>query len=157
VGPSIVVRGRVAGAMLARGLSTVGQTVEKVAVRWSRVLVSVVPAWPMGKAMTSTRLQYLLRAAMRGEYFLVFLSNLTSQPRFLKKPISTMMGALFYVKGGRVGGGSVWDPPCIDKIRCCVMSGFEQHLGLSSWEGPNSVCGLAPRCTFASPTAAERP
>ena len=30
--------------MLARGISTDGRTVEKAAVRWSRVLVSVVPA-----------------------------------------------------------------------------------------------------------------
>ena len=35
--------------MLARDLSTVGRTVEKVAVRWSRVLVSVVPTWPIDR------------------------------------------------------------------------------------------------------------
>ena len=39
---------------LARDLSTDGRTVEKAAVRWSRVLVSVVPAWPIGKATNST-------------------------------------------------------------------------------------------------------
>jgi hypothetical protein len=38
--------------LLSRDLSTVGRTVEKAAVRCSRVLVSVVPAWPMGKAIT---------------------------------------------------------------------------------------------------------
>ena len=50
-----------AAPMLARDLSAIGRTVEKAeAVSWSRVLVSVVPAWPMGKAMNSTRPQYLL-------------------------------------------------------------------------------------------------
>ncbi len=77
--------------LTARDLSTVGRAVEKAAVRCSRVLVSVVPVWPMGKAMNSTRPQYLLRAAMRREYFSVFLSNLTSQPRSLHKPISTLI------------------------------------------------------------------
>jgi len=73
--------------LLARDLSTVGWTVEKAAVRWSRVLVSVVPAWPMGKTINSTRPQYLLRAAMRGEYFSVILSNLTAQPRSLQTEV----------------------------------------------------------------------
>jgi hypothetical protein len=45
----------------------------------------------MGKAMNSTRPQYLLRAVKRGEYFSVFFSNLMPQPRSLQKPISTMM------------------------------------------------------------------
>ncbi len=54
---------------------------EKAAVRWSRVVVSVVPAWPIGKATNSTRPQCFLRAAMRGEYFLVlFVASLVSQP-----------------------------------------------------------------------------
>ena len=52
--------------MLARDLSTDIRTVEKAAVRWYRVLVSVVPTWPLGKAINSTLSQYLLRAAMRG-------------------------------------------------------------------------------------------
>ena len=91
MGPGIVVCGGVEAPLLARDLSTVGRTVEETAVRRSRALVSVVPAWPMGKAMSSTRPQYLMRAAMRGEYFSVFLSNLTSQPRSLQKPISTRM------------------------------------------------------------------
>ena len=42
--------------MLARNLSTDGRPVEKAAERCSRVPVSVVPAWPMGKAMNSTQL-----------------------------------------------------------------------------------------------------
>ncbi len=36
--------------LLAHDLSTNGRTVEKAAVRWSRVLASVVPVWPIGKA-----------------------------------------------------------------------------------------------------------
>ncbi len=57
----------------ARDLLTVGRTVEKAAVMCSRVLVSVVPAWPMGKAMNSNLPHYFRRAAMRREYFSVFL------------------------------------------------------------------------------------
>jgi len=44
-----------AAPLMARDLSTFGRTVEKAAVRLSRVLVSVVPAWPMGKAINYTR------------------------------------------------------------------------------------------------------
>ena len=66
MGHGVVVRGGVGVPLLARVLSTVGQTVEKAAGRWSRVMVSVVPAWPIRKAMNSTRSQYLLRVAMRG-------------------------------------------------------------------------------------------
>jgi hypothetical protein len=123
--------------LLARNLSTVGQTVEKAAVRCSRVLVSVVPAWPMGKAMNSTLPQYFLRAAMRGEYFSVFLSILVSQPRSLQKPISMMMRVhCYFFKRGRVGRGSAWDPSRVDEVRCCAMSGFKQHLGLCMGEDP---------------------
>ena len=64
--------------LLARDLSTDGRTVEKTEVRWFRVLVSVVPGWPIGKAINSTLPQYLLRAAIRGEYFSVFFSILVS-------------------------------------------------------------------------------
>jgi len=80
-----------AAPMLVRVLSTFGRTVEKVAVKWYRVLVSVVPAWPMRKAMNFIRPKCLLRATVRGEYFWVFFSILMSQPRSLQKPISTMM------------------------------------------------------------------
>jgi hypothetical protein len=64
-----------AASLLARDLSTVGRAVEKAAVRWCRVLVSVVPEWPMGKAMNYARPKYLPRAAKRGEYLSVFFSN----------------------------------------------------------------------------------
>ncbi len=53
--------------------------------------MSVVPAWPIGKAKNSILPQYFLRAAIRGEYFSVFSSNLMSQTRSLQKPISTRM------------------------------------------------------------------
>ena len=58
--------------LLARDRSTEGLTVESAAVRWSNVLVSVVPAWPMGTATNSTLPQYFLRAARNVEYFSVF-------------------------------------------------------------------------------------
>jgi hypothetical protein len=77
--------------LLARDLSTVGRTVEKAAARWARVMVSVVPAWPIGKVINCILPQYLLRAAMRRGYFSVFLSDLMSQPRSMQKPISMMM------------------------------------------------------------------
>ena len=54
--------------LLARDLSINGRTVEKAAVRWSRVLVSVVPAWPIGKATNSIRPHSFLRATIRGKY-----------------------------------------------------------------------------------------
>ncbi len=62
--------------LLARVLSTVGRTAEKAAVRRSMVLVNVVPAWPMGKAINSIRPHYLMRAAMRGGVFLGLLIDL---------------------------------------------------------------------------------
>jgi len=40
--------------LLPHDLSIDGRTVKKAAVRWSRVLVSVVPVWPIGKATDST-------------------------------------------------------------------------------------------------------
>ena len=83
--------------MLARDLSTFDRMVEKAAVRWSRVRVSVVPAWPIGKARNSTRPHYFLRAAKRGRYFSFFFSNIMSQPRSMQKPISTMMRVDFIV------------------------------------------------------------
>ena len=39
--------------LLVRDLSTDGRTVEKAAVRFFRVLVSVVPTWPIEKAINS--------------------------------------------------------------------------------------------------------
>ena len=49
-----------------------GRTVENAAMRWSRVLVSVVLACPMGMATKSTRPQCCLRAVTRAVYFSVF-------------------------------------------------------------------------------------
>ncbi len=89
--------------LLVLDLTVVGRTVEKAVVRWSRVLVRVVPAWSIGSAMSSTLPQYLRRAAIRGEYFVIFSSNLSSQPRSLQKPISTMMRVHYLSK--EVGSG----------------------------------------------------
>ena len=58
--------------LLALVGSVLGRTVEKAVTSWVNVLVSVIPAWPIGKAMNSTCPQCLLRAAMRGAYGLGF-------------------------------------------------------------------------------------
>ena len=52
--------------LLALAWSALGRTVWKAAVKWSRVLVSAVPACPMVMATNSTLPQYFLRAAMMG-------------------------------------------------------------------------------------------
>ena len=70
---------------MARDLFLVGRTVKKAAMGWSRVLMCVVPALPMGKAMNSTRPQYLLRAAMRGGVFLGLLDELSVAAEVLAK------------------------------------------------------------------------
>ena len=54
-------------------------------------------------------------------------------------------GALLFDEGGRVGRGSVWDPSCVYEVRCCAMSGFEQQLGLFTWEDP--IRDVAWRCS----------
>jgi hypothetical protein len=59
--------------LLARELSTKGRTVEKAAVRWSRVLVSVVPAWSIGKATNSTLSQYFSESRDEGGVLLGLL------------------------------------------------------------------------------------
>jgi hypothetical protein len=91
--------------------------VEKAAVSWSRVLVSVVPAWRMGKEISSTRPQCHLRAAMMGKYFSVFFFELNVATEVLAEAdLDDDEGALFSVKRGRVGGGSVWAPSCVDEV-----------------------------------------
>ena len=77
--------------LLVLGLPVNGRTAEQAVVSWSRVLVRVVPAWPMGKAMSSTLPQYLRRAANRGAYFEVFSSRFSTHPESLQKPTSMMM------------------------------------------------------------------
>jgi hypothetical protein len=93
-----------AAPVLVRVFSTFVRTAEKTAVRWSRILVSVVSAWPMGKAKNSTRLQYLLRAAMRGggEYFRFFLDLNVAAEVPTKADLYDDEGALFYVERSRV-------------------------------------------------------
>jgi hypothetical protein len=76
---------------LVLGLPVIGRTEEKEVVSWCKVRVRVVPAWPMGKAMNSTRPQYLLRAASKGAYFEDFSSSFSTHPKSLQKPISMMM------------------------------------------------------------------
>ncbi len=99
--------------LLVRDTSAVGRTVEKAVVRWSRVLVSVVPACPIENAMKSTRPQYLLVE-------FIFATKV-----FAKADLDDDECALLSVEGGRVGRGGVWDPSCIDEVWGCPMSGFK--------------------------------
>jgi len=73
---SVDVRGGGGVSVLALAWSALGRTVEKAAVRWSRVLVSVVPACPMGMATNSILSQYFLSAVTRKQYFFVFFISL---------------------------------------------------------------------------------
>ena len=104
--------------LLARDLSTEGWAVEKAAVRLFRVLVSVVSAWSIGKAINSTLSQHLLRAAIRGEYFSVFFFELgVAAEVHAEADLDEDECALLFVEGGRVGRGDVWDPSCVDEVR----------------------------------------
>ena len=67
--------------LLALAWSTRGRTVEKAAVMWSRVLVSVVPACPMEMTTNYALPKYYLRAATRVEYFSGFSMFFSSHPR----------------------------------------------------------------------------
>ena len=85
--------------------------VEKVTVMWSRVVVSIVLAYPIGKATNSTLPQYFLRPAMRGGYLSVFFASSTSQPKSLQKPISTRMPVdCFLLKEVELGEGEFGGP-----------------------------------------------
>ena len=77
--------------LLALVWSALERTVENAVVRWSRVLVSVVPACPMGMAKNFTLPRYCLRAATRGEYFSVFSACFLSHPRSRENPVSMSM------------------------------------------------------------------
>ena len=78
-------------------------TVEKAAVRWSRVNVSVVPATPIGKATNSTLPRCFLRTATRREYFSVFSVSLmyVATEVFTEADLDDNNGA-FVFEGGRV-------------------------------------------------------
>ena len=62
--------------MLARDLSTAGRTVEKAAMSWSRTLVSVVLAWPMGKGNELHPSQVSCEGRQEGGVFLGLLIKL---------------------------------------------------------------------------------
>ena len=69
--------------------STCGRTVERAAVKCSRVLCSVSPACSMGMATNSTLPRYFLSAAMRRDHFSVFSVSLLLQPRSLQNLITS--------------------------------------------------------------------
>jgi len=97
--------------LLARDLSTYGLAVEKAAVRLSRVLVSVVSAWPNTIPMLSEGRDE--GGVLLG--LLVELNVATEVPA--KADLDEDEGALLFIEGGRVGRGGVWDPSCEDEIR----------------------------------------
>jgi len=77
-----------------------------------RVAVRVILACPMGMATNLTRPQCLLRAVMKGKYFLVLASSLVSHPKSLQKPISIMMRVhAFLLKEVWSGFGESRTPP----------------------------------------------
>jgi len=93
--------------------SGLGRTVENAAVRWSRVLLSVVPACPMGMATNSTHPQYCLRAATRGEYFSVFSLCFLSHPRSRENPISMRMRVHVLLSRALRPGSGVFGIPLV--------------------------------------------
>ena len=71
------------------------------------------------------------------EVFLVFLLELNITAKVpAEADLDDDEGAFFLVDGGRVGGGSVWYPSCIDEVWCSAMSGFKPQMGLLLWEDP---------------------
>jgi hypothetical protein len=113
--------------LMVRDLSAVGRTVEKAVVRWSRVLVSVVPACPIGNAMKSTLPQYRLRAAIRGrgEVRVLLVELIFAAEVSAYADLDDDEGALLSVEGGRIGNGGVWDPSYIDEVWGCAMPGLK--------------------------------
>jgi hypothetical protein len=126
--------------LMALVWSTLRRTVEKAAVRWSRVLVSVVPACPMGMATNSNRPQYCLRAVTRGEYFSVFSVCFLSHPRSRENPTSMRMRVHVFLSklvspGSGVSGTTLaymryGDVPWPPSKRACVPSNGNTHGGI---------------------------
>jgi len=90
--------------VLALVCSTCGRKVEEAAVRGPRVVVSVVQACPIGKAMYSTLPRYFLRTAIRGGgVFFGLLHELDFATEVSAKAyLDDNYGAVFLVEGGRV-------------------------------------------------------
>jgi hypothetical protein len=115
--------------------------VEKAAMRWSRVALSVVPAWPIEKATNSTRPQYLLRAEMRSKYFSFFIdrkSGVASEV-FAESDLDDDGGAWLLIKESWVGRGESGTPlvyiksdavPCPLENRSCVSAIGRNHVGM---------------------------
>ena len=121
--------------------SVPGRTMENAAVRSSRVLVSVVPACPMGMARKSTLPNYFLRAATTSEYFLGFFACFLSHPRSRENPKSTAKMRVHDVLSKLVkpGSGVSGTPLAYMKSgvvpwpvskRACVSSGGSTHGGI---------------------------
>jgi len=133
--------------LLARVCSMFGQTVEKAAVRWSRVLVSVVIAWPKGgddKLYLST---VFLESRDEGgiSRFSFDLGVATKLPA--KAVFHDDEGALFSFERGWLWGGVVRDPSCVDEVRSCARTGLEHTLSLFRWKDPIRY-SAGGRCTL---------
>jgi hypothetical protein len=121
--------------LLARICSMFGRTVEKAAVRSSKVLVSVVPAWPMGKAMNFTHPQKFLRAAMGGiSRFFFDLGVATEVPT--EADLHDDEGACCLGERGWFWGRRLRDPSFVDEVRFCAIAGLERLSSLFRWKDP---------------------
>ncbi len=126
-------------------------------MRWSSVLVSVVPAWAMGTAANSTLPQYFLRAAMRGENFSVFSSNLMSQPRSLQNPISMMMRVHCFLLKEVGSGEGVFGTPLAQMRSGAVPCPVSNNIWVSACGSTQSRMRLGAAVRSASPAVAEIP
>jgi hypothetical protein len=104
---------------LACDLSTEGRTVEKAAVRLFKVLVSVVPTWPIGKYGDELHPSLVFSESRdKGGVLLgIFVELGVASEVPAKADLDEDECALFFVEGGRVGRESVWDPSCVDDVR----------------------------------------
>jgi len=129
--------------LLARDLYTVGRTVEKAAVRWSRARGEYGTRVTDGKGSELHPSPIPSESHDEGGVFLGLLVELnvaTEVPA--KADLDDDESVMLFVKRGRFGGGSVCDTSSIDEVRCSAMFGVEQHPYLSTWEDPirNAVC-----------------
>ena len=93
------------------------------------VLVSVVPACPIGKAMNSTCPQFFLEGRDEGGVFcglgfaLVVAAKVPAEANFDDDEDAEAL-----VEIGLVWVRCVWYPSGVDQVRCCPMSGRVEPL-----------------------------
>ncbi len=151
--PHVVVSGGVDSAPVGSCLLHAGAAVEKAAVRWLRVLVSVMPVCPTN----STFPKYFWRAAIGGGVLLGLLRELhVSSDVYAKANLDDDNGATFLVEGGRVWRGGSLGPPRIDHIRRGTVPCKEELLGLLIGR-PHPYIRREAVVHYASPSATGRP